>query len=440
MPGIPLSYVSLLLLKKPPKQRVLRLMPWIMACFALLMVFGVYLVIQWSSPKNRIISIKSMHPEFIGRKEYFKKIGKLCNQKGKSTVSVIVLWGENWVGKTEIALTFANRNVDKFNLIFQIDASTKKDYESSYRGLAEKLGIQLEHQISVDECVKKVHQLLEEKHQPWLLIYDHVEIPVELPKKGAGTIILTTQDQTLWMDHHCLNVGPLSLEESVHLFATITREKEGPYRLPLINEVGYFPAALSAVAHHIADTGKTEQEYLQSLNKNNANLIEVFKNKEQLVDVWECTAHRLYNKHSKTLEWLHFCSYLNPNGISREWLEEWLRISDPFERKLKSDEVLRDIVNEALVSYNEKSRSIHLHRLKQELFKQDSYFNSEMQDQVLQFLLHHTSVSDWSFHAKWFFDHYAHLLSQEQAVKLQELLNKNGTKHPVLHGFNKACS
>lgn len=431
MPGIPLSHTPIeqpITSLNKTSSRVKRV---VLVCSFLLVKIFFYAAFQLGNKSNCITNLKPTHSEFIGREQYLAFLEKNCMHRWGSTVPFTVLWGEVGAGKSEIAITFANKHKDDFNLIFLIDGSSEECYRTSYQLLAKKLDIPSNIKESHQEYVKRIHQFLEKNHHPWLLIFYNVGIYLELPQKGKGAVIITALNNHPWPNAQCMEVGPFTIEEASTFMTKITREEAGLYRSSLIQELGYYPMSLSIAAHYIADNpAMTEQKYLEFLTHNKKGLIDSCKNAAQLVSSWQITAQMLSEKHPKALEWLHFCTFLDPRGISFHWIEDWINEENSFLRKNHANSILRVLDSQALVRDDKNTKKMYLHRLKQEVMQQDQYFKLEMQDQVFQFLISHTHEPDWSIHATWFLNHYYQSLSNEKITLLQELIEKNIKEHP----------
>jgi hypothetical protein len=425
MPGIPLSYFPIESPEQSPKKPIFRFNKTASLASFLIVPLLIFFIIKMTNTFYCINNLKPSHPDFVGRETQLASIEKICMHGWGSTVPTVLLWGEAGVGKSEIAVTFANKHLNDFSLIFIIDSSSEENKKTSYYKLANKLNIELASQQPVQENIFKIHQWLEKNHHPWLLIYDNAEIPLEIPDKGKGSVIITARNKIASFADPCIEVEPFTIEEASALITKITREEPGLYRSSLIQELGYFPMALSIAAHYIADTAEmSEQKYLQLLNQDKICLIETCRNSEKLLASWRITAQMLSQKSPKALEWLHFCTYLSPKGVSIHWIEEWINSESSFSRKILSNEILRTLVNQALVRYDKNTQKIYLHRLKQEIIQQDSYLKPQIQEQVFQFLITHLKVTDWSLHASWFLDHYGPFLLKENRVHLKKLLEK----------------
>lgn len=413
MPGIPLDYLSKesTTVDSNLQQSALkfstfsklrksffrkRISFFIFFAILLLGLFSFYRFSKMSNSRHSLAYIKQPHSDFVGRKNHLEALKEMSISKKKIPVPVTVLWGESGIGKSEIAITFANQEIKHFSLVFSIDASSQETYQTSYHQLATLLDISIDPGKPISATVRKIHAELEHQKslQPWLLIFDNAEENFDLPRRGEGAIIITTRNLTPWQQFPYLEVLPFSEEDALFLLEKITRKKGNPHHLSLIRELDYFPLILNFAAHYITEVpGMTEEKYLQLLHKNNISLIETFPHGKYLLSSWRVIAEQIQQKNPKALEWLHFCSYLSSEGIPLSWLEEWLEESDyeddVFLRKAKAYDILHTLVNQSLLRYFQNAKKISLHRLNQEVFQKDQYFTQSMQDKVITFLVEH---------------------------------------------------
>lgn len=357
-----------------------------------------------------VVYIKPMHPDFIGRVSYLKRLKKLLEGRSEK-VPVAVLWGEAGVGKSEIAITFANQNLQNFTLTYWIDNATEELYRASYYHLAQQLAIPFDEKESTAEMVRKVHHHLENetRDQPWLLIFDNAETVPELPLRGRGAIIVTARNQMPWHSFPSLEVTPFSEQEAIALFDKIVKKINSPKKIALIRELDCFPLALNLAFHYLAETpGMSEEEYLNLLAQNKVDLIDNMpldaRYPKRLLASWKIIANQLHEKHPEALDWLHFCTYLAPDSIPLSWLEERLTLlnsKDAFSLKMRVNEVLRVVVNQGLMRYDKNKRVFSMHRLKQEVFKRDSHFDPKIKNAVFDLLekigrtLNVDQLEDW---------------------------------------------
>ncbi|MGA8164739.1 MAG: FxSxx-COOH system tetratricopeptide repeat protein [Waddliaceae bacterium] len=408
---------------------------------------------EQSSSRPTYVHVKHTHPDFVGRENHLDQLeDRLIKQRGKrvAPVPVAVLWGEGGIGKSEIAIAFANRYLNHFDLVYWIDSATEESYLSSYQHLAAQLNLPFDQKESIDQLVRKVHGHLENACQfPWLLIYDNAEKEFELPQRGLGAIIVTTRDQTNWHLYPCYQITPFCESEALSLFKKVTHKENTAVRLALIKTLENYPLSLNLAAHYIAESPwMSEDLYLEMLSKNKAEFLDRMPTDCRypygLVDSWKMTADRLYVEHPEALDWLHVCSYLYPDQISFSLIEEWLAHFSNEQLnfsalKLKVNDILQVLANQALVRCDEDKNTLSIHRLKQEIFRLDEHFDPGKQDKVLDFLVHSLEeferidameshiqlwprLQHWELHASWFLDKHRESCSREKIALLNNLL------------------
>lgn len=478
MPGIPLSYLpndsfvektsdnqkEFLDDQNPKKNRNKRILLAISGLFVILLLLGPLFFEKFffaTSPKH-LIHLKPIHPDFIGRTNYLDSLRKICMKRTNNQIPVAVLWGEAGVGKSEIAITFANQNLKNFSSVFWIDSGSEEIYSASYYHLARQLQIPFDQEDSLSEIVQKVHHTLENEklYQPWLLIFDNAEKELELPCRGKGTVLITTRNHLPWHLFPSLEVTSFSENEAIDLFNAIAQKTDNPKRISLIRELDCFPLALNLAAHYVAETpGMTEEEYLNLISQSKIDLIENMpldgRYPNHLLASWKINADQLHEKNPDALDWLHFCTYLCPDKIPFSWLEKRLKQknhTDPFARKMKVNDILRTVVNQGLLRYDKKTRTFSIHRLKREMFKYDKYFDPNIKKDVIA-LINQRSLSldvdkleDWEKLFAWE-PHASSLLKMGNLPPLEEAQicttlgrweKRLGNYHPSREHFERA--
>ncbi|MFI5344321.1 MAG: tetratricopeptide repeat protein [Chlamydiales bacterium] len=412
----------------------------------------------WPEPEARLthVHVKQTHPDFVGREDYLHLLeSKIVLERTLDTVPVVVLWGEGGIGKSEMAIAAANQQLKHFDLVYWINAATDESYFASYRQLATQLNLFVGEREKIDDLVSKVHDHLENHPElTWLLIYDNAEREYELPQRGNGAILITTRDQNVWRSHPHYEVTGFSENEAFALFRKITQKEKSEGQLALIKELDNYPLSLNLVAHYVAETPwMSEESYVELLSMNKVSFLQGIPTDRRypnaLLNSWKMTADQLYAKSPKALEWLHFSSYLHPDQIPYSWIEDWIQYFngplDPHSLKLEANEILRPVVNQALIRFDKSSKNLSIHRLKQELFQYDEHFDPQTKEKVLQFLVHSQFQVDslekfdvlgemestpgmwpklrgWEAHAAWFLEKHSDSCSKVDLATLNAIL------------------
>lgn len=439
--------------RKLPKRFLAGAFLSLFVCF-----FTAYFILHFinleSSSKNvlgRTIHLRKIHPDFVGREDYLNFIEKtLLKKRRHNEVEALTIWGEGGVGKTEVAIAFANKYHKNFSFIYLIDCSSKERYQQTYTALAQELKVPFCLKEPIEITLQKVHGHLEARNtkKPWLLILDNVEGFLEFPQRGNGAVLITARDKEPWGSFPSLLLEPFSPLEASKLFKKVLGEKGEKISPQLAIELDYFPLALSLAAHYISETpGITEENYLALLKQNKILLLEqrpqYFLYPHALSVSWKVTLDHLSQNYPEALDCLLFCSYLHPYAIPKTWLEEWLEVyskqGDPSLSKLKINHVLKILKNQSLIKYNENDNTFFMHQLKQEIIKNHKEKKHEIQNKVLAFLVKKVKgfeyideiewrpdsldvLNVWSLHTSWFLAHTNLTSSTEDLAALYNVL------------------
>ncbi|NGX35091.1 MAG: hypothetical protein K1060chlam1_01459, partial [Candidatus Anoxychlamydiales bacterium] len=371
----------------------------VISCFVgILIIYQVYHLIEFSSHRKKITHVKNIHPDFVGRKNYLNKIASACfKNKNEQKIPIIGLWGEGGIGKSELAIAFSNLYKKHFSLIWWIESDNQESYHQSYRELARQLNIPFGKKELNQIIRSRVHHYLENEvfQKPWLLIFDNVDSCIDFPQRGYGAIMITSRNQEFVRPFYSMHIKPFLKEEASELFNKITGKTLEESSL-IANQLDYIPFALNQAAHYIAKNSSNSNEtYINIFSRYKHSMLENmpkdFRYKyTNLFTSWKVTSDYLSKEFPEALEWLYFCSYLCPDSVPREWIEKWIRLcqkeSDEIEIKIKASKILSILIDHSLVRYDLKKEMISIHRLRQEILRNDIDFPSKVKQKGIIFL------------------------------------------------------
>jgi len=369
-----------------------------------------------STSHANLTYLKGPCPDFIGRQRHldilYRDLLHSHNQKDfHHSLKIKVLWGKGGLGKSELAREFANRFRSNFSLIWTFYCDSQEHMDQGYRDLAEKLGISNPKE-SLEIIKEKVHFHLENHpfDLPWLLIFDNVEREFSLPQRG-GAILITSQKQVLNPEFR-LEMEPFSLEESLALLEKITNEKRGAAMEQLVKDLEGIPLLIYYAAHYIKATpGCSAIEYqklfAQRLPEKEGPLwIEMDVNRryfKSLAASWQFPLNSLEKENPQALKWLFVCSYLYPEYIPEEWIDDWLadngqKTSSDRERK----ELLKALQTFGVIHYERKTKTFSMHRFFQYMIRESR--KKQLQEdlsQVVSLLAKHADDYQFSDYSSW---------------------------------------
>lgn len=405
------------------------------------------------------VNFGGTYPFFVDREDILAELKHRLLKRSKS-IDKVVLWGEGGVGKSEIAIKFANECLNKFSFIYWTNASSSEALLKSYFDLAHELKIPFDHKIAFEKLQRKVHAHLEKmKHgKPWLLIYDNVEKGLEFPRFGRGKILITTKERSFWDTNDCIEVPVFSQEAAKLLYAKIMKEEEVEEWGELAEELGYLPLALNQTLHYVRESPNLSIADYRLLIRENRR--DFFKSKigdlpykDHLITMWALNAVDVRTKHPRAYALLEICAYLHPDQIPLHCVEEWLMKQEGLSShlaKLEANEILRVLIDRGIIRVNKEKSYFSLHRLKQKLIQHEHAYSFEARKKALHFLVdlwkEYESVwklfyankefyqhfSDWEVCANWWLNHHSEGFSDSRELAL--LFNLLGNNNLIYKG------
>ena len=249
-------------------------------------------------PSQRIWSneVPSRNLNFTGRVAELETIRH--NLESRQPPHVQVISGMGGIGKTEIAIEYIHRYIDRYEIIWWIRA----EHHDRLRDALVKLGQRLELRQSStdsgrDRTIAAVLEALQSDARPsWLLVYDNAVNPLDLQKylptsRPAGHVIITSR-QLNWPSYIAaegIEVSPFTQEEATNFLRRrvprlglgsvreqLTQEEDerrASEAARLAAELGHLPIAVDHAAAYLAETGQTVNEYLTRFAENAHQLL-----------------------------------------------------------------------------------------------------------------------------------------------------------------------
>lgn len=298
------------------------------------------------------LSIRQVHPHFIGRASLLQEI-----QTKLKTHPQLVLFGPGGIGKTELAIAYANKHLENYSLIWTIHCRSEEESLTSYRELAHALKVPLDGKESLHDIERKVHRKLEQNpagEKPWLLLYDDWNAKLQLPQRG-GHVLLTACAKEASIPS--LQVLPFSEEESLELIKKITQKTVSKDTLAKLTQFcGRYPLLLGRVAAYVSRIpGETLESYLQQ-QEGKQELLALPPDQRYQKSVREVIQHTLQALPIQVQNWLKISAYLDPTSIPLSYLSQWLQLAYPEEDKaslLRSQRDLLIVLSEHAIQQRE---------------------------------------------------------------------------------------
>ncbi|RKK17490.1 hypothetical protein BFJ66_g1037 [Fusarium oxysporum f. sp. cepae] len=322
--------------------------------------------------------------KFSGREDVLDAIGKsLVQQTTPSTLKSIALFGMGGVGKTQIAIQYAYRNMEKFDVILWIAADNAIAIGQSFRTIADGLSLLGSNGEIKDTAaaIYKVKNWLATTESTYLIIFDNADdltaLKTAWPGSTRGSVLLTTRDFTVATSlatKHVL-VDTLGDEDGSNmLLKALDLEHTSPddeqHAFAISKTFGGLPLALTQVGGFIKQRKMSLKEFLPLYERYSAK-IDARKApgsdyEYTLSTVWNVSFKKLTEMSARLLNLL---SFFDPDGISEDILLQGSQnIDDEF--SFLSDEMdigdaSEDLLRAALVNRASDLAILSVHRLVQ---------------------------------------------------------------------------
>ncbi|TFK31208.1 P-loop containing nucleoside triphosphate hydrolase protein [Crucibulum laeve] len=172
---------------------------------------------------------------FTGQQVYLdmlKNYFSIQNRKGIAPQRTFVIYGLGGMGKTEIALKFAEEIFGQYTYIFWVDATNKDTIFASLKGIS---SIPDAKKANVDATPGAVLYWIASLSKEWLLIFDNADgepsmIEKYVPSNNTGDILITSRNpnmRSLTGNKNSIELDGMNMEDAVALLLKRSNLEEG---------------------------------------------------------------------------------------------------------------------------------------------------------------------------------------------------------------------
>lgn len=302
-----------------------------------------------------------------------------------SEVTVVLpraLQGMGGVGKTAVAVEYAYRYRDEYELVWWIPADQPVLVQASLAQLAASLGMPpaTATGIGIEAAAAATLNALRkgEPYKRWLLIFDNADQPEDLKDiipRGPGDVLITSRNPRWESVVQTVQVDVFNRTESVAFL-----NKRVPSGLSdadaeeLARELGDLPLALEQAGALQVETGMSVEEYLRLLREQVDAIMSEGKAPDYPMSVtaaWKLSVQTLKQRQPEAITLLRCCAFFGAEPIPRDLLARGAQavigsplgelLSDP----IKLTKAIRELGRFALFRID--GRMIVIHRLTQAL-------------------------------------------------------------------------
>jgi tetratricopeptide (TPR) repeat protein len=198
-------------------------------------------------PRGLLTNLGERNLAFVGREHIHLELDRFFRTEPRLPV---VLSGPGGVGKSQLAIEYAYRSVDRYDVIWFVSAEDGFGARDMLAELGSRLRIRPGHHR--ERTVISVLRALEQTDLRWLLIFDNAvpEIPVDTPASGrTGDVIITTRSSK-WPTTpvRLVEIDVLTRRESVQYLCAADSEISKADADGLAEMLGDLPLALAQLA------------------------------------------------------------------------------------------------------------------------------------------------------------------------------------------------
>jgi tetratricopeptide (TPR) repeat protein len=262
---------------------------------------------------------------FTGRDKQLDALRtQLTGQGAAALVPTAALYGLGGVGKTQLALAYAKRHREDYQLGWWIPAETQLGMITALADLAGVLGLRRERTPA--ELAARVRDALAER-SGWLLIFDNAPDPGAvaefLPVAGGGHVLLTSRDPAWQGIAEPVSVDLLTSDEAVQLLIGRSGDGDRQAAARLADAVDRLPLALEQASAYVAQQHLTLARYLELFDQRRAELLARGKPLayQGTVDAtFTLTIQQLRERNAAAVQLLELCALLAPDELPLDLL------------------------------------------------------------------------------------------------------------------------
>ena len=352
------------------------------------------------------------NPHFIGREALLASLReRLCEDRFKQYNHRVALFGIGGVGKTQVAVEYVHRYQSNYDCVFWIQATDRAAILSGFQTIAKTTGcVNSSTSLSTTEITSLVLSWLR-IHERWILLFDNLDdlgiVDGFLPETtwNGHTLITTRNPNVAGIPAIGLEVPVFPESEAIELLLTRAglSEEDPKARMEaslIVQELGYLALGIEQAAGYIREETKDLHKFLPRYRSNRKRLlarvpIGNWNYKSSVATTWSLSFQSIQAKDASTAALLQIFAFLNPDGISVDFLLAGKDGANPVIRALLEDiaEIERAVFS--LEQFSLVGRLLNgritIHRLIQTVVRDD--MTQEVFDEHMQICLNMANLA-----------------------------------------------
>ena len=280
-------------------------------------------------------------PNFSGRDDLLRDLRDHLTGDDPAT-HVQALYGLGGVGKTQLAVEYAHRHRDDYNIVWWLRAEEAANLWLDYAALARALKLPIAKDAPLDAIRMQLRRHLESRGD-YLLIFDNASNPAVLREfiphmtaSKTGGVLITSRNSNWGSLARSLPLHGLSREQSVvFLRKRAGRLDSEATASKLAQALGDLPLALEQAAALIHHARISFADYLKRFESLWAQFLKEQRPGGDYPDsvamTWELSFRHVEQQNPTAITLLNLLAFLSPDGVPRRLLcENFNQLPDPL--------------------------------------------------------------------------------------------------------------
>lgn len=324
----------------------------------------------------RVSNLPVRNPGFMGRDGLLEELRDQLAGRAKAGGVPVVLFGLSGVGKSQIALEYAQRFKAGYDVVWWVPAADRDHINRALEDLAAAMG--LGSGGSAADTVAGVLSVLRrgEPYDRWLLIFDGADDPGELEPYmpgGSGHVLITSLTRAWWHVARPVQVDVYTRQESVeHLLAKVAALDDVAAG-QVAAALGDLPLAVEQAGAWLEQTGMPAATYVAQLESQSGAILSSRAPgySASVTATWALSFERLQRESPGAARLLKLLAFFGSGPISGELIYNLTMVDclapydDSVREMMHLGGLIEHLTRYALASVDPESRAIRVHQLVQ---------------------------------------------------------------------------
>jgi tetratricopeptide (TPR) repeat protein len=319
--------------------------------------------------------VPSRLPDFVGREAWLESLRQTLKRDGR--VGVVAIQGLFGIGKSQLAIEYANRHANEYDLVWWVPCDDAESAHGAMAELAARVGVADMTQGPVDGNYAELFDVLRRRQRfaRWLLIFDNANNPEDI--KGLipplpGDVLVTTRSSRWEASGELLELDVFDRAESIEFLRRRMRTLTAVAAHRLAEGVGDLPLLLE----HAVESRFAVNVYLARLDREPLELLD-----EQPADyhvtiasAWRTAVDQLRADAPDALDLLRCLAFFGTNPVPRESLERGsylanISIHGMLRNPIRLAAAIAKLRRAGLLRMRPGTRSLATHRVTQRVVR-----------------------------------------------------------------------